>query len=251
MLLDILNTNNYISFNISLAQIFGLKPAIYCSELLNIYQKAEKKNKLFDKCYFKIDRKYIHARTTLTIDEQLTIDSKWSKIGLLKINAKDPNIVSLDISMLLSIGSNEDEKLIKEITKKVKIKTQSEIKETKRMSICRALKEGIVCSNLELSNALKDWIDSIYSNPKGYLSKTVVKTFQDTLNSYAKGDLDLALQIVKIATIQGYKDCTWAINIYERDAKIKKQNELLNSKLPRVTHQRIATKTELSNKIYK
>ena len=41
MLIDLIRTDNYVSFNVQLAHIVGLHAAIYLSELLNINSKAE------------------------------------------------------------------------------------------------------------------------------------------------------------------------------------------------------------------
>ena len=56
MLIDILNSSNYIMVNMDAIRIFGLNTAVYCAELLNIYKKAVSKKKLYnDNKYFKID----------------------------------------------------------------------------------------------------------------------------------------------------------------------------------------------------
>ena len=64
MLIELLSTSNYVSYNIKLAELLGLHPAIYISELMNINDKAIKKDKLEDD-YFTLVRSYITARTTL------------------------------------------------------------------------------------------------------------------------------------------------------------------------------------------
>ena len=37
MLLDLINSDNYMHYNIKLAHIIGLNAAVYCQELLVIY----------------------------------------------------------------------------------------------------------------------------------------------------------------------------------------------------------------------
>ena len=66
MLIDMINVNNYGSYNRVVAQLFGLSAAVYCNELISIYQKAIKKNKIIDGEYFNLDRRYITNQTTLT-----------------------------------------------------------------------------------------------------------------------------------------------------------------------------------------
>ena len=59
MLLDVFDNDNSISINYKTIQIFGLPTAVYLTELINIYKKATRKNKL-DNEYFKVDRNYIN-----------------------------------------------------------------------------------------------------------------------------------------------------------------------------------------------
>lgn len=246
MLLDILNMNDYISFNVQLARIFGLTGAVYLSELLSIYRKAIKKNKLIDDNYFKLDRVYMRNRTTISLEDQLKVDDVCVKNSLMYKHNDNPDILKLDVTMLLQILSTEDEKTLESLTKCFQPKKTS--KETKKVMITKALQDSIKCSNYELLTALRNWVDSICSKPNGFMSKAVIETFQKQLNDYTKGDLDLALRLVEIAIIQGYKDCQWAINVYERDLKFKKSNQtFINERLPRVTEQKVATIDTISN----
>ncbi len=248
MLIELLNSNNYISFNIKTAQIFGLNTAVYISELLSIYEKATIKNKLVDNEYFKLDRKYVFIRTTLSIEEQLRIDSKLMKTGILLKHQDNPDIMKVDVKLFASVITNDDVSLLKDISKKLGGLAKKEPRESKRQAIITALKNSIQCSDYELLTALRDWVDAIFASPNGnYLSKASIKLFQETLNTYTKGDLDLALRLVRIATIQGYRDCNWAISVYEKDVRIKKEVE---SKQPRVTTQKRATLDTLGDTVY-
>lgn len=251
MLIELLNSNNYISFNIKTAQIFGLNTAVYLSELFKIYEKAMNKNKLIDDNYFKLDRKYVFIRTTVSSEEQIRIDEKMNVIGIIKKHQTNPDILKLDTKLYASIITSEDVELLEDLSERFNTtpkKEKKSLKETKTEKIVENLKNSISCSDYELLTALRAWVDSIYANPKGnYLSKESIKLFQETLYSYTKGDLDLALRLVKIATIQGYKDCSWAISVYEKDEKIRKSIE---NKAPRVTVQKRATTDTLGKDIY-
>ena len=72
MLIELLSTSNYVSFNVKLAEILGLHPSIYISELLNINDKAIRKEKM-NESSFSLDREYIKKRTTLSVEEQLEL----------------------------------------------------------------------------------------------------------------------------------------------------------------------------------
>src|SRR5574344_1314826 len=128
MLLDLLSMDNYASYNIKVAQIFGLHPAIYLNELLNINEKAVRKSKITGEATFTIDRAYIEKRTTLTRAEQLEIDETFKEIGLLKVDESNQNMMSLDITTLTSIMS-EGKEFIKEL--KIMTKRISNKKRTK------------------------------------------------------------------------------------------------------------------------
>ena len=250
-IINLLNSDNSISINSRVINIFGLNTAVYVSLLLKIISKAETKNKLINQFYFKLDRKYVFSQTTLTVEEQLKIDEALMKLNILQKDPNNPDILYFDVMLFVSIVSNEDVKLITDIKDAVAIKKKTK-KETQRQSIINTLKDSIACSNYELQTALREWIDSIYSNPNGYLSKTAVKEFQDTLNNYTKGDLDLALRIVKIASIQGYKMCDWAIDVYERDERNKKrlQNQNMITAAKFTTQRKVSSSNELSDTVF-
>ena len=77
MILDLLSTDMYISFNIKLAHRIGLQAAIYLGELLNINKKAIQKEKIIDGNFFKLNRDYIEQRTTLQKQEQKELDKLY------------------------------------------------------------------------------------------------------------------------------------------------------------------------------
>ena len=87
---------------------------------------------------------------------------------------------------------------------------------------------------------------AIVNNPKiGWLSKLAVTKFVNRTNEYSQGDLDVALKIVEIATIQCYRDCDWAISIYENSKKQietreRESKERISTRV-RVTAQKRAT----------
>jgi hypothetical protein len=245
MLLDIFDQNNSIIVNYKTIQVFGLPTAVYLTELLEIYKKATKKNKLFDDQYFKVDRKYVSNLLNLTGEEQLICDANLHKIGILKKHSDDPDIIYLDVNLYLSLLAEEDVKLIEDVKKQMKVTRPKGVKQSQRQQLINNLKNSIECSNYELLTALRDWVDGIFAKPTGFLSKTAIKAFQETLNNYTKGDLDLALRLVQIATIQGYKDCQWAINVYEKDKSIRR-----NVNPVRVTEQKVAEKEDLSDIIF-
>ena len=245
MLLDIFNEDNNIVINYKAISLFGLNTAAYFTLLISIYKKAVRKNKL-DNDYFNLDRNYVRKLLGLSEEEQLICDHNLMMLSILKKSLEDPNKIKLDLNLYLSTIASEDVKLIEDVRKQMKVLHPRNIKQSQRQIQINALKNSIECSNYELLTALRDWVDGVYARPNGFLSKASIKVFQDTLNNYTQGDLDLALRLVQIATIQGYRDCQWAINLYERDNKAK----LPTNNNVRVTEQVVANKQDLSDQIF-
>ena len=241
MLMDIFNQDNSITINYKAITLFGLNTAAYLTLLISIYRKATRKNKL-DNDFFKLDRSYIQELLGMSVEEQLICDGNLLKLSIIRKSPDDPNRIKVDLKLYLSLLNDEDLKLIDDVRKSMKVTRPKGLKQSQRQIQINNLKDCIQCSNYELLTALRDWVDGVYANPKGFLSKASIKVFQDTLNNYTKGDLDLALRIVRIATVQGYRDCNWAINVYEKESKPRQA--------VRVTEQEVASKDNLSDTIF-
>lgn len=215
MLVDLLSMDNYVNFNIKLAEILGLHPAIYISELLNINEKAVRKDKVADNC-FKVVRSYITKRTTLSIEEQKEIDALLVSIGVLKVNPESSDALTLDLTMLTSLVSAEPTDIEK--LKKI-VNTSKPKKRTKAQVIIDQLKTLVVVENEELRQAYYDWIDAVNAK-QGWMSAKSVTVGQKTIDAYCNHNLDLALQLLEIASMGGYRDIQWAINTYEKNYKL-------------------------------
>lgn len=214
MLLDLFSPSNNVTYNIKLAQIIGLHPAIYLSQLLDINKKAIKKGTLEDN-YLVIDRKYITDRTTLDEAEQDKIDQKFIEIGL--IEKKNSNSIIIDLSRLLSILCCEDDFVIEDLNKIFK-KTTKRV--SKQEAIVENLKQNIETTNEELRAAYCDWIDAVYSK-QNWMSKKAVQLGQEIVDKFSNHDLDIALKVIDIATVNGYRDMNWAVENYKKNFKVK------------------------------
>lgn len=223
MILNLVQPNNNNTYNITLAHTIGLSSAVYCNELLNILGQVTKKNKFDEDGYFKLDRNYMFRRTTLSIADQLSIDSSLSKINL--IQKKSDDVIKLDVQLLCDIMANDDVNINKEINLKTVVKESDEAKELKRESRKNNVKKNITCTDLDLKKALENWVDALYEIRKGP-SKQAVLDFMNTLINYSD-EVDVALEIVRIATVNGYRECKWAINVYEKD--LRNRNRMINS----------------------
>ena len=211
MLLDLLSTSNYVSYNIKLAEILGLHTAIYLSELMNIQDKAIRKNMVSDN-YFKLDRKYITSRTTLDEKEQLEIEQNLLTIGVLE-KGEGTNDLCLNISTLTAIMMDPDEQLMGTVKRLLKARKKPSNGGTKASQLKAELRKEINTTNEELWEAYSDWIDAVYSKQRWMSAKTVIQAQKD-VDAFSKRDLDVALRVIEIATIHGLRDMQWAIDRY-------------------------------------
>jgi len=245
MLLDLLNPTDTLTFNINLARTVGLNSAVYCAELLTIYKKASNKKKLLVNDYIVVDRNYIQKQTTLTPEDQLVCDSNLSKIGLISRDVANVNIIKLDLELLANLIMNDNTKTMKSIYKKVTVSTPKTLAKDKIDYTYDSLKNLLRHTNPSLREALCDWLDAL-KLAQNYITAPSLKVFEDTLDDYSKGDILVALEIVKCATVHNYADCVWAIQCYERNlTTIKKLQQ--NSSITRgLLANGKATKEDLS-----
>lgn len=218
MLTDLMCTDNYAMFNVKVANVMGLHAAVYVNEILNITQKAQQKRKVVDG-FVTINRDYVQHRTTIFPEEQISIDKKLVGIGVLSVAEDNPDNIQLSVDALANLVAADDADLLKKVSKLTVVKsvTSSSTKMSMRQKTILELKDFIKCSNEELLAAYKDWVDGVYANPKGYLSKRAIIVFQRDIDEFARGDLDLALKIIEIATINGWRCAEWAINVFKKD----------------------------------
>ena len=216
MLIDFISNNNIGTYNIKFANIFGLETAVYLNELLNINEKAIRKNKISD-CYFHIDREYLQMRTTLCAETQISIENKLIELGIM-IKPKDKiDDLKLDVVELVALLSSDDEDLKNGIEKLAKLKK----KKSKTESLSDNLKRFVNSGNEIVDEYLKQWVEEVVEKI-GRFNKIGVIDGQDKIIKFSNGDVNVAVEIIKIAAINGYKDMDWAINSYKEKHKDEK-----------------------------
>lgn len=217
MLIDLLDTANNISVNIDLIKIIGLENAAYCSSLITIYRKASNKGKMFDDEYFKLDRTYIKSILNIEKKDQLEIDKVLSKLEILKISKEDRDLIKVDINRIAGMLSANEEEL-ERIKKVVTASIKTEKKKSKEEAIRDNMRSVVDnCPDEDLKNALYDWIDALLTSR--FLTKSIVRDFKDGVCKYTN-DVNVALEIIRIATLQGWSDINWAINSYEKGKRM-------------------------------
>lgn len=209
MLIDLLSPGNFVSYNVIVAKLIGLHEAIYVSELLRINEKATSKGKTTDG-FFILDRDYMEHRTTFNVEEQKLIEKKLKNLGvLLSPETDNESAMKVDTELLTGMLMSEDEKLLD----KIKVFAGKKPRMTKQEKILSNLQQNVTCSNDELKSAYYDWIESVITK-SGWLSKAAVVLAQETVDDFAQHDLDVALDVVRIASVNGYRDINWAIQRY-------------------------------------
>lgn len=242
MLIELLSMSNYVHFNVKLAQILGLNTSIYLSQIMDINEKAIRKNKVNEN-FFTIDRDYITKRTTIPEKEQVEIENNLIKIGVLERSSDDANTLMLNITVLTSILMSPDEDLIKDVSNLAKPRKTTKTKEEK---IIENLKANIITTNPELRQAYFDWIDAVYAKDH-FMTKTAVIAAQGAVDKFSNRNLDLALKILEIASINGYRDINWAINNYNKDYKV---GYTVSSSNPPPTTSTPPVRKRLSNELF-
>ena len=212
MYIDLLDSKNYVLYNLTLAQKLGIYPAIVLSKLIALKSSDNKLD---------IDFSEILNSTAIDLDNlQICIDL-FIKLKILD-NYKQIEDKSFTANfnedLILAVISEDQPKVVTDLKSIVKaINKAKNGRMSQRQRKFMELKNKLQCPNEELLQAYRNWIDGVYENPKGFLSPSAIAIFQKTVDEFAKGDLDLALKIIEIATVGGYRDATWAINVFNKD----------------------------------
>lgn len=201
MITQLFCQNNYRCYNISLAKIFGLQAAVYLNEIL-FYFNENKEDEVVH-----LNREEIENNTTLSISEQKSIDKIFKEVQLVDINEDDG--IRLNYGILIGLFDEQNKKIVSDIPKSIKKKR------TKTEAIRDELRKCIKSDNAELRDAYSDWIDAVLAK-EGWMSKRAVEVGQKTVDSYSNHNLDTALELLNIASINGYRDIQWAVNAYEK-----------------------------------
>ena len=211
MNLDILSiSHNYSSYNVKLANIVGLEVACYWQVLVDALHQAVKKNKVNSEGYFRIDRKYVCEKTTLSTKQQKLCDDILASAGLLRRSTDRNDLISMDLSAALQLLQEDDSKLetnLKETVARIRLAEKSA---DQSQFVSQSLKNKVKETDFDIRNALYDWIDSL----NGKANTTTVEVFERNLNSYT-ADKNAKLKILEIAAVNGYRDFDWSKKIYE------------------------------------
>lgn len=211
MLIELLSMSNYGHYNVKLAQVLGLEASVYLTEILNISEKAIRKNKC-DGDFFTVDRKYITDRTTISSESQKNIERFLTSVGVIVQDQKVENKMMVNLTTLTNMMMSPDESTLKE----VQVARKKSTRLTKKQSMAISLKSYIVTDNTEMVNAYCLWIDTLIDMDRMPQKITVISA-QNSIDEFSNRNLDVALKVIEVATINGCRDMNTAISIYKRN----------------------------------
>lgn len=218
MLIELLSMSNYGHYNVKIAQLIGLEAAVYLSQLLDINEKAIRKEKT-DNEHFILDREYITSRTTISEKDQLNIDKTLIKLGILSVAEDNANMLQVNLAALTSILMEPDKQLTQAIKRVATASTRNAQKQAKTEAMITKLKEKVITTNPDLRKAYFTWIDAVHEHG-GFMTQQGVISGQAELDKFTDRNLDMALKILEIAAVNGYRDIMWAINNYKTNYSV-------------------------------
>ena len=151
--------------------------------------------------------------------EQIAIEDNLLKLGILE-KEDDPNAMSINISVLTTLMMTSDESLLNDCKQISSTKAKRQSKED---VVINNVKLCVNTKNRELREAYYAWIDSVVAR-QGWIAKAIVIEAQTIIDKYSHRNLDVALEILKIAAINGYRDVQWAITKYAQNVSTNRIN---------------------------
>ena len=195
-----------LRLNKRLVKIAGFEVAAYWAELQSILKQVVKKHAADEHGFFILDRDYVERETTLTVTKQLKCDEKLISLGVMLKDNTNPNRIAIAVNGMVAVISDEDTTKLKK-TSAVK----KDEKAAKIAGIKATMKKAILETDPELRAAYERWIEGMIDAQNCRFTKSLVQLFEETISKYTE-DKNTRLKIIEIATVNSYKDATWASN---------------------------------------
>lgn len=195
-----------LRLNKRLCKIVGFEVAAYWAELQSILKQVVKKKTADEQGFFTLDREYVERETTLTIAKQLKCEDKLIAMGVVVKDPENPNRLTISVSNMIEIITDEDTKKLRKSTKANK----EEAKASKVEGIKQNMKRFITEEDAEVRAAYELWIEGMIDAANCKFTKAVVQLFEKTVTEYTT-DKATRLKIINIATASSYRDANWAI----------------------------------------
>jgi hypothetical protein len=206
--------------------MFGLNTAVYWSVVSEILDRVKDKKTVDQFGFFKIDRKYVTTKTTLTTKQQRDCDAILSESDIIAVDPTNADRISVNVGQMVSYIINSDVAVISNVTpvvnKKAKApasgksstKLSDEQKEAKLLGMRNSVFKYITETDPDLLSAYRNWIDSVVGNTKA--NGTTAKLFQESIDKYTN-DKSVKIQLINYSALRAYIDSRWAIEYYERN----------------------------------
>lgn len=195
-----------LRLNKRLVKVAGFEVAAYWAELQSILKQVVKKQTMDEQGYFTLDRDFVERETTLTVNKQLKCDEKLMSLGVMLKDMENPNRIAIAVNGMVAVITDEDTTKLKK-TSAVK----KDEKAAKIAGIKSNMKKALLETDTELRAAYERWIDGMVDAANCRFTKAVVQLFEKTVTEYTT-DKNTRLKVIEIATVNSYKDATWAIN---------------------------------------
>jgi hypothetical protein len=108
---------------------------------------------------------------------------------------------------MIEIITDEDTQKLKKSTKV----NREDTKAAKIAGMKETMKKFILEPDVDLRYAYNQWIEGMIDAANCRFTKAVVQLFEKTVTEYTT-DKSTRLKIIEIATVNSYRDATWAIN---------------------------------------
>ena len=203
-----------LKLNKRLIKLTSFEVAAYWAELQSILKQVVKKQTADEQGFFTLDREYVERETTLTLNKQIKCEDKLIELGVLAKDPENPNRITISVSNMIEIITDEDTKKLKKATKAAK----EEAKAAKTEGIKQNMKRFIIEQDQELRSAYEQWIDGMVDAANCKFTKAVVQLFEKTVTAYTT-DKATRLKIIEIATINSYRDANWALNKLDTESR--------------------------------
>lgn len=195
-----------LRLNKRLVKIAGFEVAAYWAELQSILKQVVKKQTMDERGFFTLDRDYVERETTLTITKQLKCEEKLITMGVVMKDPNNPNRLAISVTNMVETITDEDTTKLKK-----KSTTSADAKAAKVAGIKATMKKAILETDIELRAAYERWVDGMIDAENCRFTKAVVQLFEKTVTEFSTNKTD-RLKVIEIATVNSYKDATWAIN---------------------------------------
>lgn len=214
------------SYNVDVAKIFGVCSSVFLSYVNTEKARQDRAKTTNGNDTVAISRADIYDNTGLEDSKQVDVEVALGECGVLTVkplkNVPNKNYYILNMEQLEKIlTATKPEEVIqcesaKQFIKKPRVEPMS-----KRQTLIMNLKKRLSVEDEVIKQYMCDWIDSVYANPKGFLSPSAVSIAEQELSAYSNSQ-DTKIDVLKIAIKGGLRDLTWAMNQYEKN---KSKNE--------------------------